>query len=529
MAQDDLSISIDTGAGLAFTIRRKSAGEASRGAGDIVSMRYDGVEFQDSQKGSQINSGFSDLYDRQAPVSVDAQQVDADHVKVTVRAGDLIHYYMAKRGLAAIFMATHFASEPKPGLVRYIARIRRDALPDGSPPADLLGTDRIVEAHDIFGLPNGETRSKHYSNMRLKDWQFFGARGSGVAVWMVRDNNEGGSGGPFYRSLLDQGTLTDQELTYIVNYGEAQTEPFRTDVLDSYALVFTHGKEPDPLDTSWFGRMSLSGYVGPEARGRVVGTGIAGMDPTFDYTVGFAEAGAQYWTPAARANGAFTCDGMRPGTYRMTIYKNELAVASSFVRVDANQTTRIDTVPTRDDPARVVAIWRIGRWDGTPSEFLNGTRITVMHPSDRRMGSWATAPFVVGTSATATDFPAYQWKEVNSLVRVRFQLSRAPVAAMTLRIGITAAFANGRPAVQINQWTAPLQPISIQPTSRTLTVGTYRGNNHIYAIAVPASAFRAGVNELRLSVTSGELGTDFLSPGLSYDAIDLVDNMSSAR
>ncbi|MGF6472478.1 rhamnogalacturonan lyase B N-terminal domain-containing protein [Paraburkholderia youngii] len=79
MAQDDLSISIDTGAGLTFTIRRKSVEGESRGAGDIVSMRYDGVEFQDTEKGSQINSGFSDLYDRQAPVSIDAQQVDADH------------------------------------------------------------------------------------------------------------------------------------------------------------------------------------------------------------------------------------------------------------------------------------------------------------------------------------------------------------------------------------------------------------------------------------------------------------------
>jgi Rhamnogalacturonan lyase B, N-terminal len=43
----------------------------------------------------------------------------------------------------------------------------------------------------------------------------------------MRDRNEGGSGGPFYRCLLNQFS-EDQEIAYIVNYGEAQTEPFRT-------------------------------------------------------------------------------------------------------------------------------------------------------------------------------------------------------------------------------------------------------------------------------------------------------------
>lgn len=63
-------------------------------------------------------------------------------------------------------------------------------------------------------MPDGQTRSKHCSNMRLKDWAWFGATGQNVGLWMVRDNNEGNSGDPFYRSLLDQGTETDQEVNH---------------------------------------------------------------------------------------------------------------------------------------------------------------------------------------------------------------------------------------------------------------------------------------------------------------------------
>ncbi|WP_082504272.1 rhamnogalacturonan lyase B N-terminal domain-containing protein [Methylobacterium sp. Leaf117] len=529
LSEDATSITVNTGAGLVFTVRSGAADGSGKGVGDIVSMRWHDVEYQDPAKGSQVNIGFPGLYEGQTTASVAATRVDADHIKVTVRAGDLIHAYMARRGVATIFMATTFTREPRLGLVRYIARLRRAVLPEGPEPSNLTGTDRLVEAHDVFGRPDGQTRSKHYSNLRLKDWRFFGARGPGVAAWMVRDDNEGGSGGPFYRSLLDQGTDTDQELTYIVNYGEAQTEPFRTGILDGYALAFTTGGTPDPLDTSWFGRMGLTGYVAPEARGTVTGAGLDGMDAAFGYTIGFANAQAQYWTEARPGAGTFAREGLLPGTYRLTVYKSERAVAARDVDVRAGTTTSLPTLRIDADPARDKAIWRIGTWDGTPSGFLNGDRVTTMHPSDIRMAPWSTPPFVVGQSQAATGFPAYQWADVNTPVRIRFTLTRPQVAAMTLRIGITAAFAGARPAVALNGWQAPPQVSTPQPRSRTLTVGTYRGNNRIYAIALPASALRVGRNELRLAIASGIRGIGFLSPGLSYDAIDLIPATPAAE
>jgi hypothetical protein len=370
-------------------------------------------------------------------------------------------------------------------------------------------------------MADGTTRSKHYSNMRLKDWSYIGATGTNVGMWMVRSNHEGDSGGPFYRSLLNQ-CGSDQEITYIINYGEAQTEPFRTNILNGpYALVFTTGAAPPALDTSWVGTMGLVGFVGASGRGAVTGAGITERDMANAYTIGFANATAQYWTDAAVANGAFTCAGMLPGTYTMTVYKKEIAVYSTSVGVNAGATTALGSIAINDDPSRVVPLWRIGNWDGTPNEFLHGDKVTTMHPSDVRMANWNPGTYIVGTSTPATGIPAYQWKDVNGTQAIQFQLTPAQLVASTVRVGITCAFEGARPKISVNSWSSSNPSPSTQPETRTLTVGTYRGNNTMFSFAVPASAFVAGTNTLWATAISGSSGTGFLSPGYSLDCIEL--------
>ncbi len=230
---------VDTGAGLVFKIRRTDNGVSTQSAGDIASLVYNGVEYHDQGRGSHVNSGFDYLYNGVSAVAVGAAVIDTNSIKVTVQAGGLTHYYIARQGRPHIYMGTVFAAEPVVhNLCRYIVRIPSRLLPNGPIPSDIRNAPRTVESGDIFALGDGQTRSKHYSNRRLKDWSYFGATGNSVGVWMVRDINEGNSGGPFYRSLLTQ-CGTDQELTYIVNYGMAQTEAFRPGILNTCALVFT--------------------------------------------------------------------------------------------------------------------------------------------------------------------------------------------------------------------------------------------------------------------------------------------------
>jgi rhamnogalacturonan endolyase len=517
---------IDTGAGLVFQVRRTDNGSNSQSIGDISSMVYNGVQYQDQTRGSQITSGFDFLYKGVSAVSVAAAPVGADFVKVTVKAGNLTHYYMVKRGMNNIYMATHFSKEPdQHNLVRYIVRVPNALLPYAPVPSDIRNNIGPIEAKDVFKLSNGQTRSKHYSNMRVKDWAYFGATGPNVGMWFVRDNQEGGSGGPFYRSLLNQSTDVDQELAYIVNYGEAQTEKFRMNVLNAYTLVFTNGGKPATPDTSWLGQMGLAGYVGPAGRGGVAGVGIAGRVAGENYTVGFANAYAQYWVNASATNGSFLSAGMRPGTYTLTVYKNELEVHKRIVTVTAGKNAALNTI-TVNDPASAPALWRIGKWDGSPREFLNGDKVTSMHPSDPRMARWVVPDFVVGSSSAATAFPAYQWKNVNTPLRVKFYLSRAQVANRTVRIGVTVTHAGARPQISLNnKWTSDVPDkanFPPQPTSRTLTVGTYRGNNTTFPFAVPAAAFAAGWNVLTISPASGVTGDTYLNPGYSIDAVDLL-------
>ncbi|MEO7493861.1 MAG: rhamnogalacturonan lyase B N-terminal domain-containing protein [Massilia sp.] len=524
LSSDANFYTIDTGAGLVFKVRRVDNGSSTQSAGDIASMIYNGVQYQDQSRGSQVNSGFDFLYSGVSAVNVSATTVGTDYIKVTVNAGNLTHYYMAHRGDAKIYMGTYFTSEPDTlGLARYIVRIPIAVLPNGPTPSNIRNNTGAIESGDIFGMADGTTRSKHYSNQRLKDWSYIGATGSSVGVWMVRDNNEGNSGGPFFRSLMNQGTDTNQEITYIVNYGESQTEAYRTSVLNAYTLVFTSGGAPGTVDTSWFGSMGLTGYVAPTGRGRVAGVGINNRDTSFGYTVGFSNANAQYWATADATTGSFNCTGMRPGTYTMKIYKNELAVDTRSVTVTAGGTVALNTITLSGDPTKSNQLWRIGNWDGAPTEFLNGTKVTSMHPSDVRMSSWNTGNFTIGSSSAATGWPAYQWKSVNDNRVIKFNLTSAQAATnYTLRVGITTAFSGARPKPLLNSW-APANPAaSTQPTTRNLTAGSYRGNNTMYSWDIPAGTLVAGTNTLTISAISGSTGTTYLSPGMSYDAIDMI-------
>jgi rhamnogalacturonan endolyase len=210
---------------------------------------------------------------------------------------------------------------------------------------------------------------------------------------------------------------------------------------------------------------------------------------------------------------------MKPGSYTQTLYQGELPVATrTGVSVSAGATTTGQNITSSfSTPA---AIFRIGDWDGTPTGFKNAANLTTMHPSDTRMANWGPTAFTAGGAISG--FPAYQWKDVNNPTTVRFTLNSGQLTAHTVRIGLTAAFAGGRPQVTVNNWTSAAPPPSSQPSSRSLTIGTYRGNEAVFSYAVPASAFVNGTNTMTLTAISGTGGTGFLSPGYSYDSVELA-------
>ena len=196
--------------------------------------------------------------------------------------------------------------------------------------------------------------------------------------------------------------------------------------------------------------------------------------------------------------------------------------------ITAGGTATKNTI-TCADPQDTTAIWRIGSWDGTPAGLLNfedkPMKPTYMHPSDSRLAKWDASNFIVGTSG-ANSFPGYIWKDINNDHLVYFKLTAAQLAAgAKIRFGVTEGQQGGRPTVSVNAWAAPLPADKGQGNTRSLTVGTYRGNNYVYEFDVPQSAWVQSTSSwqvLKLTVISGKTSTGWLSPGISIDAIDMI-------
>lgn len=496
---------INTGSGLVYTINKKN--------GDMTSCKLNGIELCGS-KPSHINSGLGS-----ANVTYSTSPSGAT-VVITVVSGGTTHYYVSRYGENIIYMATHITEEPSIGCLRYIFRGNSKVLTNVPVESRTIGGSGLEGGPDVFSYSNGTTTSKYYGNEQAKDLTIKGATGHGVGVFMAYGNRESCVGGPFFRDIQFQ-SGGDTEIYNVMNHGIGATENFRMGLYGPYAYVFTNGSKPGIPDFSWMKSLNLKGWV--SSRGGVAITGINGMDKNYSYTYGFANDQAQYWATAA-SNGFAKCMDMKPGTYTMTIYKGELAVHSTSVQVRANETTMLHTQNISNDPSSSTALWRIGNWDGTPLEFLNGRNISVMHPQDVRNANWGPVTYTIGRNWEG-QFPAAQFRGANSPTTILFNLSSAQASAShTFQIGITTAYNNGRPSVTVNGHALAVKAASNQPKTRSLTVGTYRGNNTTYSWSIPASYLNSGNNTISITPISGNSDlSKFLSASYSYDCVELLD------
>ncbi|KAI8211031.1 Rhamnogalacturonate lyase A [Colletotrichum sp. SAR 10_86] len=456
-AGNSTTYKVDTNGGLVF--------EVNKANGDITSLLYNGVEYQGTSKMSQINSGLG-------ASTVTAETVGGV-VKITVKAGSqpLTHYYVAKPDDPTIYMATHITGEIAPGELRYTS-------------------DRFI------------------------DDKIHGVTGNNVGVWMIMPGNayEHSAGGPFMRDINSQST-GDQELYWYMNSGHVRTEPWRFGLLGPYAMRFTTGAQPSAdLDTSFFDALKIDGYVPDSGRGSVSGT-ATGVPGNFETVVHWFNSDAQYWTKAT--GGKFTSPLMKPGTYMMKLYRDEFPVAEDNVTITAGCKITKDIASTESKPS---VIWRIGEFDGKPTELKNGDKIERMHPSDARMESWG-GTYTVGKSQ-AKDFPMALFAKAGGLATVDFNLAGDQLDGVVLRVGTTLSFKGGRPSAKINDWQAsdPGAPTLID--SRGVTRGAYRGFGDVYTWDVPGSALKQGANTLTLGVL-GTGDVDFLSANYIVDAIEL--------
>lgn len=480
----------------------------SKSSCDINSIKYRGVELQDSSKGTHISSGLGS-----ASVSVAQLSGSSNYIKVTCVTSTLTQYLIVRQGDSSIYLGTYITAEPSIGELRFIARLKSSVLPYEHPfgvVSTTAGSISTVEGSDVF-VVNGQTRSKFYSSERFIDEDVHCVWGDVVdtiraCILVPQVGFESGSGGPFFRDINTNNADAATNLYNYMNSGHVQTEPFRMGFHGPYALQFSRSGTPSAkqADMTWYSELGLQGFVANADRGRVTGT-ASGIASNFQKVVHWYNNAAQYWVYAS-SNGAFTSPLMKPGTYTMVLYQTEYKVATTTVTVSKGSTT------TKNIAAPATSgrsLWKIGEFDGQPLEFRNGDKILRMHPSDSRM-NWARTTYTIGTS-TPRDLPLALFKSVNNPQTIRFNLGSAPGAA-TLRIATTLSFTGGRPSVTVNGWNGPVPAAPNKIDSRGVTRGAYRGYGEVYDVAIPAGTLVSGSNTVEISVVSGSSGDSFLCP-----------------
>lgn len=456
---------------------------------------------------------------------------------MTIKVGTLEHNLLVRYGNDNVYIFTNKADDSIT-VHRYIVRFPGGVFPHDTTDSDYYPDGATyIEASDVMEASDGTTWAKHYQGLkygRTMDYDYQGKTTGTVGMWMIRSNHEKASGGPFFRCLMRRGSPTGEDLYDIYYYNMGHTDPERFGLQGPSVLSFTAGGTPNTAlfarnaDWSWIDTLGITGWVPYSGRGAVAGVGLSNMKSGVAYTVGLSNADAQYWGSAATSGGAWSITKALPGTYTLTVYKAELEVYTASVTITAGATKALNTI-TCVDPSDTTAIWRIGDWDGTPSGFLNFDttpwKPTYMHPSDARIATWDSGNFIVGTSAAST-FPAYLWADVNNGHVVYFKLTAAQIALPhTVRIGLTEAYINGRPQIAVNGWTSAVPAATAQAQTRSLTVGTYRGNNVVLEYVVPASAWNTDASAwqtLTINVVSGSSGTGYLSAAVALDCLELI-------
>lgn len=486
---------------------------------DIKSIKFRGAELQYGSTGTHIGSGLGS-----ATVSISQISGSSRYIKVTCVTSTLTHYMVVREGESIVYMATYITAQPSIGELRFIARLLPDKLPSEYPYGEVSNTNgasSTVEGSDVF-VVNGQTRSKFYSSTRFIDEDSHCVYGGSdlMHVCIMTPQQESSSGGPFFRDIDSNNAGGSTNLYNYMNSGHVQTEAYRMGLHGPYAMQFSRSGIPSvkSLDVSWFGEVSVTGYVPASSRGTVQGT-ATGVQSGLQGVVHWYNNAAQYWAKTS-SNGGFTSPLMKPGTYTMVLYQTEFKIATGTVTVSSGKTVTQNIAGNFNTSRKT--LFQIGEYDGQPTGFRNADKFLRMHPSDSRMASWGPLTYTVGTSQLS-DFPMAVFNSVNNPVTIRFNLASAPGAA-TLRIATTLSFAGSRPQAVVNSWSGPVPSAPTKIDSRGVTRGAYRGNGEVYTVSIPSGTLVAGSNTITISSVSGSSGTTFLSPNFVSFAPFLCHN-----
>lgn len=230
----------------------------------------------------------------------------------------------------------------------------RDAAARMPTPAELSAAPTVMDVtYDLDGLGSAYPRryyTKYDWSVYMKDHVLHGLYGNGYGIWAVLPNKETFSGGPVRQDLTLHQTESRPVLLvepHATHYGSppvriaAGAEWRKT--YGPYFVYFAQGDDPARMreqarryanfdaHASCYDRLALPGWTASDERATVSGTvripGVSSMRGAVavlsDNRLDFQRTvlGHAYWTDVG-ADGRFRLPDVRPGRYRLTVYKS---------------------------------------------------------------------------------------------------------------------------------------------------------------------------------------------------------------
>jgi rhamnogalacturonan endolyase len=427
-------------------------------------------------------------------------------------------------------------------------------------PAELSAGPMIMDAtYDLDGLGSAYTRryyTKYDWATYVKDHVVHGLYGNGYGIWVVQPNREAFSGGPVRQDLnLHQTTSRPVLLVepHATHYG---APPVRVTAgqawSKTYGPYFVHlAKGDDPAEMrrealhhanpgahrEFYDRVALPGWVPAPQRATVRGhvDGARGAVAVLsDNKVEYQRTvlGYAYWADV-RPDGRFELTGVRPGSYRLTVYRD--GVWDDLVRddvvVEAGGMVWLDDLTKAPATGRV--LWQIGTPNRTAVEFRRG-------PEFRQWGTWKFfaedfpegVVYQVGESGPK-DWNYLQFQRIDGVEqapwRILFDVDRPVRAGSTATLTIALA-AWGMDTARDIPPAPPNLTVHVNDTAYVWTFdpddtrgATYRsgcgGRTFRRAFTFDAALLRPEGNEIVLHINEG--GAPELGNTLAYDAIKL--------
>ena len=462
--------------------------------------------------------------------------------------------YILRRGVSGFYtyLVAEGVSDNSLGEARMVYRLKDDIFNYGyvndqmqgqMPSAAEMKRSESREVQDAtFRLDDNSIYTKYNWANYVKDDHFHGliSDASGIGAWSIPVTTEYINGGPMRQDLTvhasDVSPLILQML-HGTHFG-AGAQTFATGTKKIYGPFFFYlnkgtreemisdaaceaGEQEAQWPFAWF-----NNDLYPKARttvsGRIQQTGFSAVplqvvlaQPNRDV---YDQGDSYIFQTVTEADGSFTIDNVRPGTYTLTAYALGGSNTGQLTRngiVVSGTTTELGTIHWEAAPFGA-ELWRIGESNRLSDGYKlsNATRAYELYD-----GVPADLTYTIGTSTAADDW-YYAQAKVGTWT-IKFNLTEKSYGLYRLTCGIAGAANVTRINVSVNGGSEIMNPLASDGSVYRSAIQS--GRYQQFTADIPSSQLKVGENTIALLLTDHNYATSGIA-GVMYDCIKLELN-----